>query len=470
MFKVNRSICELFGYSADDLTSRTWQDIAHPDDIDRDKRNAGKLLTGEIDHYQLEMRYIQKSGKIILAQLSVSLVRNAQGVPRYFICQVQDVSERKQAEEALRHSEFELRSFIEHAPVGIVRTSIAGNRILRANPAFLQMMGYDSCQEVFNLRVSTDIYANHSDRPAVVEQLRQFGQFRGIEIAARRKDRRPILLRLSGRIREEESGASPDLLDLIVEDVTQHRSLEGQLRQSQKMEAIGLLAGGISHDFNNLLSVIMGNVSLLLDETTAGTPQHDHGNAILEATRRAADLVRQLLTFSRKQVPRPTHLDLNAVISELGRLMRRLVGNDMQITFELTPTFGRVLADRVEIEQVLMNLATNARDAMPDGGEFSIHTAEVELGLKELILYPYVKPGNYVLLRVTDVGEGMSKEVQDHIFEPFFTTKPNGKGTGLGLATVYGIVKQNNGYIWVSSEPGRGTTFDIYLPRLSGQV
>ncbi len=467
--KVNRTLCDLFGYTPEEMISKTWQEITHPDDLAEDEEFVARMLRGEIDHYQLEKRYFRKSGDVLWAQLGVSLVLDEEGLPLYFVSQIQDITERRQAEEAVRRSEHELRSFIAHAPIGIVRSSISQDRLLSVNPAFLAMMGYTSPEEMYALRLSTDVYVQHAERPGFVEQLRSGGQFRGIELTAKRKDGQHILLRLSGRVRDDESDFSEDILDLIVEEVTQHRALEEQLRQSQKMEAIGLLAGGVSHDFNNLLSIIMGNVSLLLDETVPGTPEHAHGDAILEATRRAADLIRQLLTFSRKSKLDPVPLDLNAVIAELGRLIRRLVGRDMRINFDLSHRIGAIHADRGQIEQVLMNLATNARDAMPGGGEFTLSTQDVDLGQQELLHHPYVIPGPYVHLRVSDTGEGMSKEVQAHLFEPFFTTKPTGHGTGLGLATVYGIIKQNNGFIWVTSELGAGATFDIYLPRIAGK-
>src|SRR5581483_1529082 len=236
-----------------------------------------------------------------------------------------------------------------------------------------------------------------------------------------------------------------------------------QFRQSQKMEAIGLLAGGISHDFNNLLGVILGNADLLLQKDQPEAQQH-YAEEIKKATQRAAQLTRQLLAFSRKQVLYPTLLDLNAVISDVGKMLRRVIGEDVEIITEFAPGLGSIRADRGQIEQILMNLAANARDAMPNGGKFRLRTENSQLGACDLATHPYVQPGRYVRLSVSDTGTGMSEEVRARVFEPFFTTKPQGRGTGLGLATVYGIVKQSGGFIWLTSAPGAGTTFDIYLP------
>ncbi len=231
------------------------------------------------------------------------------------------------------------------------------------------------------------------------------------------------------------------------------------------MEAVGLLAGGISHDFSNLLSVIIGNAGLLLDTKQSEKQQH-YTEQIKKASGRAVQLTRQLLAFSRKQVLYPIVLDLNSVIAETGKLLQRLIGEDIQVVTEFQAGLGSIRADPGQVEQILMNLAANARDAMPSGGTLSIRTQNAQLGDEDVARYPYVKPGQYVHMAVTDTGTGMTEEVRSRVFEPFFTTKQQGRGTGLGLATVYGIVKQSGGYIWVSSTLGTGTTFNVYLPEV----
>ncbi|MGD9707513.1 MAG: ATP-binding protein, partial [Candidatus Delongbacteria bacterium] len=250
----------------------------------------------------------------------------------------------------------------------------------------------------------------------------------------------------------------------MIHDITDQKELEEQLRQSQKMEAIGLLAGGIAHDFNNLLMVILCNCDLMLAEMKKNDPHIDDIIEIKKSGQRAAELTKQLLAFSRKQVLQPQILDLNMIISDLEKMVRRLVGEKIDIVTKIRPNIDMVKADRGQVDQIIMNLVVNARDAMPKGGKIIIETMNVALDDNYIKKYSDIKPGNYVMLAVTDTGSGMSKETVDKIFEPFFTTKGIGKGTGLGLSTVYGIVRQSGGYIYCYSEPGKGTAFKIYLP------
>jgi signal transduction histidine kinase/ActR/RegA family two-component response regulator len=249
-------------------------------------------------------------------------------------------------------------------------------------------------------------------------------------------------------------------------DITERRKLESELQQAQKMDAIGRLAGGVAHDFNNLLLVISAYAELMLDSLADGHPLRRNVAEIMAASRRAADLTRQLLAFGRKQMQLLQVLDLNTVIGEIATMLPRLIGEDIQLVFVPGQDLGKIKADPVQIEQVVMNLAANARDAMPGGGTLNIETATVRVDESYVQRHSIVPPGDYVLLTVTDSGQGIAAEHVAHIFEPFYTTKEAGKGTGLGLATVYGIVKQNGGFVWVYSEPGLGTTFKIYLPRV----
>jgi PAS domain S-box-containing protein len=262
-----------------------------------------------------------------------------------------------------------------------------------------------------------------------------------------------------------DKGASPQVLGIST-DITQRKRLEDQLRQAQKMEAIGRLAGGVAHDFNNILTAIIGHVDLLLEEEQEGGGRRVDLIGIKQAAERAAGLTHQLLAFSRKQVLQPKVLDLNALVNGTDQLLRRVIGEDVELRTVARPGLGAVEADPGQLEQVLVNLAVNARDAMPSGGRLTIEITNVELDQSYTRAHPPMAPGPYVLLTVSDTGVGMSAEIRAHIFEPFFTTKPSGKGTGLGLATVYGIVKQSGGYIWAESEPGCGATFRIYLPRI----
>jgi nitrogen-specific signal transduction histidine kinase len=252
----------------------------------------------------------------------------------------------------------------------------------------------------------------------------------------------------------------------IVENLTEWRELERQFRQAQKMEAVGRLAGGIAHDFNNLLTVISGHTEILSSLIEQDERPRRSVEQIGKAADRAASLTRQLLAFSRMQLLQPKVLDLNVVVAELGKMLPSLIGEDVGLIFAPEPKLGRVKADPGQIEQVIMNLAVNARDAMPQGGKLVIQTKNFVMDADYARTHPPATPGQYAMLTVSDTGHGMDAETQSRIFEPFFTTKEQGKGTGLGLATVYGIVKQSGGFIWVYSEPGQGTRFEIYLPRV----
>src|SRR5580700_886196 len=368
----------------------------------------------------------------------------------------------RSAQEGLRRSEINFRSLVTNAPYGICRCDSDGI-LLSANPALVSMLSYASPSELVDGNLA-NLYAATQQWFVVADHFRSSHRFNGLIADWVRKDGIPITVRLSGRtIRDEHSTT---YFELFAEDVTEHRALEQQLRQSQKMEAVGRLAGGIAHDFNNLLMVISGYCEFLLDRVGSNTELRGPAQEIANAANRATALTRQLLAFSRKQMLAPKILDLNAVVQENLKLLDRLIGEDIDLVMIPGTELGAVRADPSQIEQVIMNLAVNARDAMPQGGKLTLETTNVSLEESYARLHAPAEPGEYVMLAISDTGMGMDAETQSHIFEPFFTTK-GVKGTGLGLSTVYGIIKQSGGYIWVYSEPSRGTSFKIYLPRVT---
>src|SRR5438105_3529716 len=367
----------------------------------------------------------------------------------------------RSAQEGLRRSEINFRSLVTHAPYGVCRCDSAGI-LLDVNPALVAMLGYTTSSELVGRNLA-NLYADFQQWFSLADYLRTLEKFQGLAADWVRQDNTHINVRLSGRaFRDKDDDI---LFELFAEDVTERRALEQQLRQAQKMEAVGRLAGGIAHDFNNLLMVISGYSEFLLDRIGPDANLRAPAQEIANAAERATSLTRQLLAFSRKQMLAPKVVDLNAVVTESLKMLTRLIGEDIDLVMVPGADLGAVKADPGQIEQVVMNLAVNARDAMPHGGKLTIETANVTLDESYTRFHAGVNPGEYVMLAISDTGSGMDAETQSHIFEPFFSTKGT-KGTGLGLSTVYGIVKQSGGYIWVTSEAGKGTTFKVYLPRV----
>ena len=357
------------------------------------------------------------------------------------------------------------RLITENAGDMIAVVDINGRRLYNS-PSYEKVLGY-SLEELHNSPSLEQIHP--ADRPLVQDATREAhttGFGRRIEYRMRHKNGEWLYLESTASAIRNEAGEVERLV-IVNRDITSRRRLEEQFRQSQKMEAVGRLSGGIAHDFNNLLGVIIGYGETLVDKFANADPAHESVEEILKAGRRAASLTRQLLAFSRQQVLEPKAVNLNEIVSDTEKMLRRLMGEDIDFVTYLSDSLGTVKADPGQIEQVLMNLVVNARDAMPEGGKLTIETTNIRVD--EIFVQRYsfsFKPGWYVLLSVSDTGIGMDPETQAHIFEPFFTTKGKDVGTGLGLATVYGVVKQSGGYIEVLSELGHGTTFKIYLPRI----
>jgi two-component system cell cycle sensor histidine kinase/response regulator CckA len=434
--QVNDRLAELLGYTVDELTGLDVRRITHPDDFAVDLDRLEKLRSGEIDSHQREKRYLRKDGSIMWGDLSVSLVRTHDGVPAHVVSHIQDVTERKE-------STLLLEAIFERSVVPKLIADDA-RRLVDLNEAAAELLGV-SRDAALGLRIDELVPDEPIDRlwPRFLKQgtmnaevtlQRPGGGQRRIEFAA-------------------TANVRPGRHISVVRDLSHQKALEEQLRQAQKMEAVGRLAGGIAHDFNNLLTAISGYSEFLI----AGLDDERllrHADEIRKAAARAASLTGQLLAFSRRQVLQPRALDLNAVVSDMDMMLRRLIGEDIDLVALLDPDLGAVMADPTQIEQVIMNLAVNARDAMPHGGSVTIETANIDTA-----------DGASVELRLTDTGVGMTDSEREQLFDPFFTTKAG--GTGLGLATVHGIVEQSGGTIEVDSAPGMGSSFRICLPRAS---
>jgi two-component system, cell cycle sensor histidine kinase and response regulator CckA len=455
---------KVLGYTEEELKSSSSFDQIHQDDRNRVREAAMEARATGVGR-PLEYRMRHKDGTWRVLESTASVIRSRSAEPERLVIVNRDITERKEAEESLRLSESGFRSMIEDAPYGIYRADIDG-KLLRANPALQKMLGYEKLDELLNASLARDIFRNPSDFNGLKELLEGVSEFKDVEVELKRRDGAPITVRCTGRKVKEEHQGKP-CFDVFAEDVTERRILERQLRMAGKMEAVGRLSGGIAHDFNNLLGVIIGYSQVLKRRLDSGSDLVEPVVEIEKAGQRATALTRQLLAFSRQQILTPSILNVNDLVLDMVKMLPRLLGEDIAISTSLHPGLGMVKADQGQIEQVIMNLAVNARDAMPEGGKLRIETANVELDQAYAWQHAGARPGHYVMLAVIDSGTGIDPDTLSHIFEPFFTTKEVGKGTGLGLATVYGVVKQSGGYIWVDSKPGQGASFQIFLPRVA---
>jgi PAS domain S-box-containing protein len=368
------------------------------------------------------------------------------------------------AAQSLRLSEQSYRSLIEEAPFSIARATFSG-QLLQVNRAMVEMLSYESAQELLIRSLSAEIFFHPRLYQEFVSALGSSGSLQGLESSWRGRDGKLISVNLAGRATRDEQGRI-SYLEVIAENITDRKQLEQQLMQAQKLQAVGQLAGGIAHDFNNLLTIINGQIQMAIGELPSGSPVLERLEDVESAANRASKLTRQLLAFGRLQNIEAGVLNLNSVISGLTQMLVLLVGKTIHLEFTPAPDLGFVNADPAQLEQVLMNLVLNAKDATPEGGRLTISAENVLLDSAHRD-GKAAPPGDYVALSVIDTGHGMTPEIQAHIFEPFFTTKRPGQGTGLGLATVYSIVKQSKGFIATESEPGKGTRFTIYLPRVT---
>jgi PAS domain S-box-containing protein len=455
---VNPFLIEMLGYTHGEFVGKKLWEIGPFKDISASRSAFNELQTKGVIRYE-DLPLETKDGR----RINVEFVSNVYPVDGTQVvqCNIRDITERVRAEAALKISETHHRSVFEGAVHGIYRGTLDG-RFLDVNPALVAMLGYSSAEEVLKLSVAQDVFSEPEEGLRLLHKWQLTVEIEE-EVRWKRRDQSLITVRLSGRVLRTDNQRAAGV-EVIAEDVTERRALEEQLRQAQKIEAVGQLAGGMAHEFNNYLGIVLGYSELLLEE--AGTKEGLRRNVaeIKAATQRAASVTRQLLALSRRQVLEPKVLDVNAVVWETHKLLRRLIPGNIDLVPVLEPNLSPVKVDPAQIQQILINLVVNARDAMPQGGKVVIETANVELDREYGAHHIEVQPGRYVMLAVSDNGSGIDAQTQARIFEPFFTTKGEGKGTGLGLSTVYGIVRQSGGHIMVESALREGTRFRIYLP------
>ena len=409
---------------------------------------------------------IPKSGNACPIDDSVAPIRSHMGDIVGAVIVFRDATHRRRTETALIEAEARYREIFENAVVGMFQSTPDG-RYLRVNQALAMMHGYNSPQEMIDAAndPASEARADTTLREAFTNLANEHGIISAFPLEVLRRDGTGLSTIVNARVVRDAQGTAL-YYEGTQEDITDRKRLQAQLEHAQRLEAVGRLAGGVAHDFNNVLSVIVGYSELAEQNVAAHRPVGKEIAQIKKAAERASRLTTQLLAFGRQQVIQPIVLNLNKTIADLSSILERLVGDDIVISLALSNDLGLILADHVQMEQILLNLAVNARDAMPEGGRVTIETANVTLDKEYVKQHPPVESGPFIMLAFSDTGHGIHKSLLTKIFEPFFTTKEPGKGTGLGLATVYGIVKQNNGNIWVYTEPGLGTTFKIYFPKV----
>ena len=462
--EVNRAFCDMLGREEAELLGASYQNVAYPDDLERDRRVLAQMIRQEIPGFVGQERFIRKNGDLLCARVSVSLARDSSGAPTHVVCLIEDITEQLRAENDLQRSQQRYRSIVENTHEGICMCDVQ-QRVTYSNARLNTMLGYgrDAC-----LDCSAFHFENDQDESQKRFERRKKGISESYETRLRHNNGSVLWASASSSPLQNDKGQFAGALCMF-SDITERKKLESQLQHSQKIEAIGRLAGGIAHDFNNLLTVILGYSSILERKLSSQDPLTANVLEIRKAGERAAALTQKLLAFTRKQVQSARVFSVNDLIREAQAMLQRLIGEPIRLLAELDPDAGNIKADTGQMEQVLMNLAVNSRDAMPKGGQFLIETERQELDT-DAAKVRGLQPGPYVVVSVTDTGCGMDDQTKSKIFEPFFTTKDPGIGTGLGLSTVLGIVNQSGGSISVYSELNVGTTFKIYLPLVDDPV
>jgi two-component system cell cycle sensor histidine kinase/response regulator CckA len=411
----------------------------------------------------------RQDGTVFSVWLFSDVIRDARGEPVGIVTTCEDISERRRIEETLRESAMAYRTLVEHATQGICRIGGDG-RFIIVNPALVRMLDYDNEPELLEVDVPMRVYGAPDQAETMRAQVAAEGRLEVWETVWKQKDGSPLAVRLSGRVLGNPAGGLEGF-ELIVEDASERRILEDQLRQAQKMETMGQLTGGIAHDFNNILTVILANTDLILAGDAGAW--HEVQGAVEEvrsAARRGSALIRQLMAFSRHEGLTPETLDVAAHLEHYQDVLRRVVPESIDVHLEAEAGVPPARVDARGFEQVLLNLVTNARDAMPEGGTLRIQVSRAWIDQGFRIAHGWGAPGEYVAVVVSDTGIGMSEELRRRMFEPFFTTKPPGIGTGLGMAMAYAVMKQHRGFVHVYSEPGQGTAVKLWFPVATGAL
>ena len=471
VLSINPAFSELFEYSKRTIVGTKLTDLLHPDELDETERNLHHLFKGKTGSFLSEWFWLRANGSFFHGKLSASVLKKSETNQQRAFCWIEDVTQAQNNERELKR-QVELLDRVEQiAKLGRWEWNIEtrqgywsdeafrilGRRPQETRPSIDELFRDADLQARAKLQKKIESLIRRGNVPDPIEYqiLMPGAGSRSIQLNAEVvRDGRGKVLRIQGTI----------------QDLTERRELELQLQQSQKMESVGLLAGGIAHDFNNLLTVIRGQCELLMRRLGDSSEGRQEAESIESSAEQAQRLTRQLLAFGRKQVLEPRILDLNAEVTRMHEMLSRIIGEHIELLFELDPNLGHVRADAVQIEQVVMNLAINARDAMPTGGRLTIQSANVLADEDSILSREKILPGHYVTLSVEDTGTGMDGDTVARVFEPFFTTKERGSGTGLGLSTVYGIVRQSNGFLSVESEPGLGSVFKVYLPLVNEAI
>ena len=471
---VNRRFTEMLGYALEELIGRQYWDFVHPEDREMVRNISLARARGDKAPYEYEFRHLKKDGKTLWVH-NLSTVIQYQGLTAS-MGNLAQIDDRKQAEKALSESEALFRRMFNQAPIGAAMVSL-DYRYLMVNEALCRITGY-SAEELTSRSVADISHPDDIEADVAQAQRLATGEIDryGIEKRYLHADGSVVWVRNNVRLIRDEQGQALYFLPMM-ENINDRKraeqakvELEAQFQQAQKMESVGRLAGGVAHDYNNMLSVIIGYAELAIDKMAPSDPLHGDLQEIYAAARRAKEITRQLLAFARQQTIAPAVLDLNTTVEGMLKMLRRLIGENINLAWLPYSDLWPIKMDPSQLDQIFANLCVNARDAITDVGKLSVETQNVTFDEAYCTNHLGFIPGDFVMLAVSDDGCGMDREKQAHIFEPFFTTKAVGKGTGLGLATVYGIVKQNDGFINVYSEPGQGTTFRIYLPRYKGML